>query len=122
MIAVDDWVPTCSVYPSSSRAPPSHPPRFVSRLPDSVLPGPHRWPHHRTVQGAVLTVIDPKRLRNLAAWYREFAERTANPAIWEMRLTTAESLEVEATRLELRRPSPQQSAKARVAHLVDDRY
>jgi hypothetical protein len=64
-------------------------------------------------------VIDPERLRNLAAWYREFAERIANAAIWEMRLNTTESLEVEAARIELRRPSPQQSAKARVSHLVD---
>jgi len=40
-----------------------------------------------------------RRLRQLAAWYREFAERTANPAIWEARLQTAERLEREANRL-----------------------
>jgi hypothetical protein len=63
---------------------------------------------------------DPKRLRKLAAWYREFAERAANSAIWEMRLYTAESLEAEAARLKLRRLLPQQSAKARLSHLVGD--
>lgn len=45
---------------------------------------------------------DPLKLRELAAWYREFAERTANPAIWESRLRMAEDLEQEATRIERR--------------------
>ncbi len=40
-----------------------------------------------------------RRLRQLALWYRELAERTANPAIWEARLQTAERLEREAERL-----------------------
>jgi hypothetical protein len=26
---------------------------------------------------------DPRKLRELACWYREFAERSGNPAIWE---------------------------------------
>ena len=39
-------------------------------------------------------------LRKLAAWYREFAERAGNPAIWEARLRTAEQLEAEADRAE----------------------
>jgi hypothetical protein len=43
---------------------------------------------------------DPRRLRELATWYREFAERTGNPAIWEARLRTAAELEKEAARLE----------------------
>jgi hypothetical protein len=43
---------------------------------------------------------DPRRLRELAAWYREFAERAGNPAIWEARLRTAAELEREADRLE----------------------
>jgi hypothetical protein len=34
-----------------------------------------------------------ERLRELAGWYREFAERTENPAIWDSRLRTAENLE-----------------------------
>ena len=42
----------------------------------------------------------PHRLRKLAGWYREFAERTGNPRIWEARLHTAEDLEAEADRLE----------------------
>ena len=43
---------------------------------------------------------EPDKLRELACWYREFAERTGNPAIWEARLRTAEDLEAEAVRLE----------------------
>lgn len=45
---------------------------------------------------------DPEKLRELAAWYREFAEKTSNPAIWESRLWMAEDLEREASRLEQR--------------------
>ena len=43
---------------------------------------------------------DPTKLRELAAWYREFAERTGNPMIWECRLHTADDLDAEADRLE----------------------
>jgi hypothetical protein len=45
-------------------------------------------------------VPDPVKLRELASWYREFAEHTDNPAIWDARLRTAEDLEAEAARLE----------------------
>ena len=45
---------------------------------------------------------DPAKLRELAAWYRAFAERTGNPAIWDSRLRTAEDLETEASQLETR--------------------
>ena len=45
---------------------------------------------------------DPIKLRELAAWYREFAEKTGNPSIWEARLRMAEDLEREADRLEQR--------------------
>jgi hypothetical protein len=41
-----------------------------------------------------------RRLRELAHWYREFAERAGNPAIWEARLGTAAELEREADGLE----------------------
>lgn len=41
-----------------------------------------------------------EKLRSLAAWYREFAEKTGNPAIWESRLHMAEDLEKEADALE----------------------
>ena len=43
---------------------------------------------------------EPRCLRELAAWYREFAERAGNPVIWEARLRTAAELEREADRLE----------------------
>ena len=43
---------------------------------------------------------NPQKLRDLASWYRAFAERTANPAIWDGRLRTAEDLEAEARRIE----------------------
>jgi hypothetical protein len=39
---------------------------------------------------------DPAKLRHLASWYREFAERTGNPTIWEARLRTAEDLDAQA--------------------------
>ncbi len=42
----------------------------------------------------------PERLRELASWYREFAERAGNPAIWEARLMTADELDAEADRIE----------------------
>src|SRR5260370_14875286 len=44
-----------------------------------------------------------RRLRDLAAWYREFAERADNPAIWEARLRTADELETQAGSLTQRR-------------------
>jgi hypothetical protein len=40
-----------------------------------------------------------RRLRELAHWYREFAERAGNPVIWEARLRTAAELERKADRL-----------------------
>jgi hypothetical protein len=41
-----------------------------------------------------------RRLRDLAVWYREFAERTGDPVIWDARLRTAEDLEREAEAVE----------------------
>jgi hypothetical protein len=38
-------------------------------------------------------------------WYREFAERTDNPAIWDARLRTAEKLEADADRVASKPPS-----------------
>ena len=43
---------------------------------------------------------EQRRLRELAAWYREFAERTDNPVIWEARLRMAGKLEEAADSLE----------------------
>jgi len=40
-----------------------------------------------------------EKLRELASWYREFAERAGSSVIWEARLRMAEDLEVEADRL-----------------------
>jgi len=48
----------------------------------------------------VSDVKEPSELRKLATWYREFADRAGNPAIWEARLRTARELEREANRLE----------------------
>ena len=45
---------------------------------------------------------EPQKLRELAAWYREFAEKTGNPDIWEARLRMAEDLETQAALLERR--------------------
>ena len=45
-----------------------------------------------------------RRLRELAYWYREFAERAGNPVIWEARLRTAKELERKADTLGA--PSP----------------
>ena len=45
---------------------------------------------------------EARKLRDLAAWYREFAERAGNPWIWDARLRTADKLEKEAALLEKR--------------------
>jgi hypothetical protein len=45
----------------------------------------------------------PQKLRDLAVWYREYAERAGNSAIWDARLRTAEDLEKEASSIERRR-------------------
>ena len=42
------------------------------------------------------------KLRKLADWYREFAERAGNPWIWEARLKRAAELERESAQLEER--------------------
>lgn len=42
---------------------------------------------------------DAQRLRELASWYREFAERAGVPWIWEARLAMAKELEKKADRL-----------------------
>ena len=45
---------------------------------------------------------EARKLRELASWYRVFAEKAANPAIWEARLQTAEDLDLEAEKIETR--------------------
>lgn len=52
---------------------------------------------------------DPSTLRKPASWYREFAERAGNPAVWEARLLTAEDLDIQAASIE--RSLAQRTAK-----------
>ena len=47
-----------------------------------------------------LAETNPSKLRELASWYRDFAERAGNPIIWEARLRTAKQLEAEADHIE----------------------
>ena len=54
-----------------------------------------------------------QKLRDLASWYRELAERAGNSAIWDARLRTAEKLEEEASSLEHRCKSPASLARRR---------
>jgi len=50
---------------------------------------------------------NPSKLRELAAWYREFAERAGNPAILERRLRMAEELDAEADHIDhMKRADP----------------
>jgi len=62
---------------------------------------------------------NPTELRSLAAWYREFAERTGNPTIWECRLKTAEDLEQEAGRIEAKETAVWGRVRARVSLAAD---
>jgi hypothetical protein len=48
-------------------------------------------------------LADPSKLRELASWYREFAERTGNATICEDRLLTAKYLDTEAGHIEVAR-------------------
>lgn len=43
---------------------------------------------------------NPAKLRELAAWYRDLAEQTENPVIWNARLRAAEDFESKAELLE----------------------
>jgi hypothetical protein len=54
---------------------------------------------------------DAQKLRDLASWYREFAERAGSSMIWASRLHMAEELDQEAGRLE-RRGQPASLAEA----------
>ena len=46
---------------------------------------------------------DPAKLRELAAWYRQYAKRAGNLNIWDARLRTADDLEAKADRIERER-------------------
>jgi hypothetical protein len=62
----------------------------------------HTFTPVKSFERTVARMDQAQRLRDLATWYREFAERTENPAIWDSRLRTAEDLEREAEALESR--------------------
>ena len=55
---------------------------------------------------------DSSKLRELASWYRDFAERTVNPMIWEARLHTAEDLEAKADRIDGSADDPADRSRA----------
>jgi len=61
---------------------------------------------------------EAEKLRELAAWYREFAERAGNPSIWEARLHMAEDLEREAARM-LREHATRKRHRRRIFTLED---
>ena len=53
------------------------------------------------------------KVRELAAWYREFAERAGNPTIWEARLRMADELDAEADYIDqMKRADPQRRGVA----------
>jgi len=54
-------------------------------------------------------LVKARMLRELAAWYRESAERAGNPVIWEARLLTAADLEADADRIEAQDHQPANS-------------
>ena len=64
-----------------------------------------------THQTAPPQFVEAQKLRDLAAWYRQFAERAGNPAIWEARLRTAEDLEKKAASLAERRGAPKRRVR-----------
>lgn len=41
----------------------------------------------------ITMITNPTELRSLAKWYRDLAEATENPSVWEGRLRTARELE-----------------------------
>jgi hypothetical protein len=62
-----------------------------------------------------------RRLRELARWYRDFAERAGNPVIWEARLRTAKELEQEADRLEKESAPPRETGPGRPTRREENR-
>lgn len=59
--------------------------------------------HYSTGATMLCTAFeDPRKLRELAAWYRDYAERAGASWIWERRLRTAECLERQAVMAETR--------------------
>ena len=56
---------------------------------------------------------EAQRLRALAAWYRDFAERAGASWIWQARLRHADALERQADELEMRATRADPSATSR---------
>jgi hypothetical protein len=56
-----------------------------------------------THQTAPTQFVEAQKLRDLAAWYRQFAERAGNPAIWEARHGCAQPKTWRGKRRRLRR-------------------
>jgi hypothetical protein len=75
-------------------------PEFVLTIDKDQFGTPERNLRCQEDSSGARQMDDPNRLRELASWYRKFAERTANPMIWECRLRTADDLDEEAARLE----------------------
>lgn len=48
----------------------------------------------------IVRPLEPQKMRELASWYRKFAERAGSAVIWESRLLMADALEKEADLLE----------------------
>ena len=67
-------------------------------------------------------ITSPSEMWALASWYRERAEATENPVIWENRLRTAQDLEEMAGRADCRpplvRPEPTHIGHPRLAAQV----
>src|SRR5260370_13463102 len=72
--------------------------RVAAPRPVSPHHGSNRMPAF--LKGDPDVTASPQDLRALAVWYREFAERTQNPTIWEARIRSAEELEMNAQALE----------------------
>ena len=85
---------------------PSDPRSASERTEGSTIPGNGR---------------EAERLRELALWYRVFAERAGNPSISEARLRIAKQLETEADRMPRIDPPPQPVAAAGAPRSLDPR-
>ena len=64
-------------------------------------------------------MADGDKLRELAAWYREFAERAGNPTIWDSRLRTADDLEAEADKRGRRAMQSAEELRAEARRLME---
>jgi|GraSoiStandDraft_5_1057265.scaffolds.fasta_scaffold187834_2 hypothetical protein len=67
------------------------------------------------------TLSGKHTLRQLACWYRDFAERAGSPVIWEARLRMADSLDEQAERVESRSGSAAAGSWERQLPFTDER-